>query len=1165
MRKHFYLFAILFPLNLLGGQSTVLVGEKAMRVLHEAEELRLKDNQVLPSYVKFRPSAAPGTETLISYIKDHFRLDQAFDFSLQQTHTDDLGVLHQRFVQTYNGIKLNYSTLYVHSKEGKVLSYNGVYFNSLPLETISIQEKEALALCLKEMNANTYSWQAGGGSHLTAEEQSLPEAEFVYLPLSTINRGEEIVPCYTFNIYALEPLERTRYFVNASNGEIVFSESQIHTGNSRGVAVTAFSDTQNIITDSVGSFFRLIDATRGNGVETYNCNTTKNYSTATDFTDNDNFWDNFNANLDEYATDAHWGAEMFYDYLLQNFNRNSINNNGFALKSYVHYDKNYVNAFWDGQRMTYGDGDANDLPFTTVDIVGHEIGHGLTDFTADLIYENESGALNESFSDIFGNALENFINPGTINWRVGEDRGAIRNMANPNEYGDPDTYDGLFWIDQNCIPSRNNDHCGVHTNSGVQNYWFYLLVNGGSGINDAADTFSVNSIGIQKAEQIAYRNLSVYLSPSSNFDDARFFSILSAIDLYGACSPEVASVTNAWYAVGVGKEYQSGVSASFTARIDTSFCFAPVTVEFIPTGSNVRSFNWDFGNGMFSTSRNPSTTYSGFGAYDVTLIADGGTCGIDTIDKPAYIKLDQNIACAYFLRDTTNPVVSDCKGRLYDSGALSGDYQLDERGVFTISVPGADYIELTFNSLNIEEGLGGYCNRDYLEVFDGASVSDRLIGRFCKNYPPPGNLIVSGSNSITLRLHSDDLSSDDGFLISWECKNATQKPQVDFAVNADSTCTGIVAFKNLSSLGANAFRWDFGDGFSSTEKAPTHEYKTNGTYDVKLVAQNSFGADSLIKSALITVDRISAPQVSNDTFCFRSNAGLKINTSENVLWYRDTTAASIYAGDSLTIFNFRKDTTLYIREVSKEARVTGGALSNGIGAGEYSGDNDYLLFDVHEEIVLQSIVLFSNKAGIRKLDLRNKDGELVASKDIYVPGSPLQVNINMTIYPDTNYRLSFSDRDVSLYKNTSGATYPYQIGNLVTIKGSNLSGGYPYFYRWSVASTSCVSNFQAIKATVDSSCVITTLTDLEEKASSWIVYPNPTEENFLLELRDWKGQSNLSYQLRDQLGKLIMEDRIVPRSGQKFTIRLEDFPNGIYYFSLQTAKGVETRKVLKIK
>ena len=175
------------------------------------------------------------------------------------------------------------------------------------------------------------------------------------------------------------------------------------------------------------------------------------YGNAVDFTDTDNNWNNVNTNLDEYATDAHWGAEMTYDYYLNNHGRNSIDDNGLALKSYIHYQAGpnpFFNAFWNGNWMTYGDGNGNNVtPLTSMDIAAHEVTHGLTQHTASLIYQGESGALNESFSDIFGTCIENFARPSNWNWTLGEDIGTIfRSMSNPNTFNDPDTYMGTYWI-----------------------------------------------------------------------------------------------------------------------------------------------------------------------------------------------------------------------------------------------------------------------------------------------------------------------------------------------------------------------------------------------------------------------------------------------------------------------------------------------------------------------------------------------------------------------------------------------------------------------------------------------------------------------------------------------------------------------------------------------
>ena len=186
-----------------------------------------------------------------------------------------------------------------------------------------------------------------------------------------------------------------------------------------------------------------------------------------------------------------------------------------------------------------------------------KISHGVTEYTANLVYSYESGALNESFSDVFGESIENFAQ-GNNDWLMGDaigaggSGGALRSMSNPNAYNQPDTYQGSYWY------SGSADSGGVHTNSGVQNFWFYLLSVGGNGTNDNGDSYNVSAIGMDTAASIAYRNLSVYLNSNSQYDDARAGAIQAAIDLYGAGSDEEIAVTNAWYAVGVGEAYDGG-------------------------------------------------------------------------------------------------------------------------------------------------------------------------------------------------------------------------------------------------------------------------------------------------------------------------------------------------------------------------------------------------------------------------------------------------------------------------------------------------------------------------------------------------------------------------------------------------------------------------------
>jgi hypothetical protein len=185
-----------------------------------------------------------------------------------------------------------------------------------------------------------------------------------------------------------------------------------------------------------------------------------------------------------------------------------------------------------------------------------------------LNYEKESGALNESISDMIGTAIE-FYSGITPNWTIGEGIPIpmpgypgtyFRNMANPNVAqstagpAQPDTYLGTYWQNTNVVPSDSNDQGGVHTNSGVGNYWFYLLSAGGSGTNDIGNTFAVTGIPIQKAEKIVYRALMNYLTPNSGYMDFYNATKKAAIDLYGITGNEILQVVKAWYAVGIGNE-----------------------------------------------------------------------------------------------------------------------------------------------------------------------------------------------------------------------------------------------------------------------------------------------------------------------------------------------------------------------------------------------------------------------------------------------------------------------------------------------------------------------------------------------------------------------------------------------------------------------------------
>lgn len=230
----------------------------------------------------------------------------------------------------------------------------------------------------------------------------------------------EPILAYKFKVYTITPLSNSYYYIDTSNGNIILEDAIIK--HVQGTGHTRYSGQRTIETQQNGSSYRLRDYSRGNGIETYNMNRGTNYSSATDFTDNDNNWTSAeynNSNKDNAALDAHWGAGKTYDYFSQKHGRNSYDNNGSKIKSYVHANlvglgyPNNDNAFWDNtyKRMTYGDGQNSFDALTSIDVVAHEIGHGVCSHTANLVYQNESGAINEGLSDIWGAMVEYYADP----------------------------------------------------------------------------------------------------------------------------------------------------------------------------------------------------------------------------------------------------------------------------------------------------------------------------------------------------------------------------------------------------------------------------------------------------------------------------------------------------------------------------------------------------------------------------------------------------------------------------------------------------------------------------------------------------------------------------------------------------------------------------------
>jgi len=261
---------------------------------------------------------------------------------------------------------------------------------------------------------------------------------------------------------------------------------------------------------------------------------------------------------DVAVNEAYDGSGLTFDLYQDIYGRNSINDAGLELKSTVHYGKGYDNAFWNGAQMVYGDGDEN-LPesqrlfnrFTiALDIIGHELTHGVTQYEANLTYEKQPGALNEAISDIFGSLVKQYQRGQTADqadWIIGEglftsnvNGVGIRSMQAPGTaYDDPVLGKDPQPAHMDDYVNTSQDNGGVHINSGIVNHAFYLTA------------LEIGGYAWEKAGLIWYKALTEKLRSNSDFQDAADLTFEAAGELFGADSPEQNAVKTGWAQVGI--------------------------------------------------------------------------------------------------------------------------------------------------------------------------------------------------------------------------------------------------------------------------------------------------------------------------------------------------------------------------------------------------------------------------------------------------------------------------------------------------------------------------------------------------------------------------------------------------------------------------------------
>ncbi|OJD56275.1 M4 family metallopeptidase [Bacillus sp. NH11B] len=519
----------------------------------EVVQKKWNDEQGNPSFLSGELSdktvdSEKEVKSFLEENKELFKINPQTDLTLKEVTSDDLGMKHYVYIQSINKVPVDGARFIVHTnREGKVTTVNGdvhpAAADRLKGNTkAKISNETALSNAWKHINlAKKDTFVETSGTTLEQMKETAKstneEADLV-----VYEKDGNYYLAYKVQLQFIKPYGANwKIYVNAEDGTIVNSYNAVTDADTpqKGYGYGVLGDRKSLNTTYSSQYgkYYLKDTTKpmnGGVIET----TTTNHGTDWQNPSNSSLFDTDNAWIDKSqapAVDAHFNAGKVYDYYKNVHNRNSFDGKGATIRSGINFGTNYNNAFWNGQQMVYGDGDGVQFaPLSgSLDVVAHELTHAVTDKSAELEYLNQSGALNESFSDVFGY----FVDPA--NWDLGEAvttpkvaGDALRSLSNPEKYGQPAHMNDYQYLP----PTEEGDNGGVHINSGIPNKAAYL---------------TINAIGKEKAEKIYYRALTTYLTPTSDFSKARAALLQSVADYDGVNSATYQAVQKAWNDVGV--------------------------------------------------------------------------------------------------------------------------------------------------------------------------------------------------------------------------------------------------------------------------------------------------------------------------------------------------------------------------------------------------------------------------------------------------------------------------------------------------------------------------------------------------------------------------------------------------------------------------------------
>jgi len=1046
--------------------------------------------------------------------------NQSFSPVFQQQ--DAIGMSHVKMQQLYQGVPVFGAETFVHLKAGQDGTVNGKCIPETQLSNINTNpsfdainaQAVAISFLKKETTWTDLSADAQKILHYTAPEKEL-------IIFQDFHDQNKISLAWHFTIRP-NALERWEYFVDAHTGRVLYHYDNTCTdGPVTGQATDVLNLTRGLNLYQVGSTYYMIDASKSmfklssssfpdnpaGAIRTVDARNTDIAAIYDISSTTNTFWP------DASSVSAHYQAGECYDYYEKTFGRHGLDGNGGTMLSVVNVTSggaNMDNAYWNGQLMAYGNGN---VLFTkplaaALDVTGHEMTHGVIQSTANLTYQDVSGAINESFADIFGCMIDR------ANWTIGEKvvnyayfpSGALRNMADPHNGGTGPSSNGWQPAKVSEYVTTTADHGGVHTNSGITNFAYYKIATATS-----KDT----------AEQVFYRTLTLYLTRSSQFIDLRLAVIQAATDLYGANSHFVKVAKSSFDAVqifdGTGNDFQEDLKPVF----GTDYVMvhtAPYNDSSIYIVKPKNPTSHDFHAISLNQARNrPSITDDGQRGYFIDYSNNINKIAIDTLKY-------KNFIVGFTGYSWNNVAISK------DSTKLALTREPNDTSIYVVDIHDPSHLTATrYHLFNPTYATG---------IQTGGPVYANTL-----EWDPTGEFVMYDSYNQIGSGGTQINYWDVGFLTGWD---NTKKTYGDGSITKlfASLPKGVdLTNPAYSKNSPYIITYDYFDENTKTYSIYTSNIEHG--FDSSIYTNNTLGYPTFSKN--------------DDILAFTSIASNKDTIIAQIPLHANKMSPS---GSVSTMLKGYKWSVWYTRGLRSGVKAQFNTidnkiceLNNNVFYSSSLGNVKTYSWNFGTNATPQTstsagpIPVVFNKTGTQVISLIVKDS--LGKADTFKTTILVYAASSLTITEGANHVLTLNKT-----LNVSNIQW--------YLNGKAIPGANAYFY------TASSSGMYTASGTATSGCVSTAPAyhfvnagiDAAHPLIQASVYPNPSHGQFTLEFEMGRNE-NVTLNVTNLLGQELYHEQLGNMNGlNSKTLDLQNLPSGVYLLKMEAGSSVFTQRIV---